>query len=120
MAAITPSRLVLRCYGHKTRSGRWVGVCLNLNIAIEADTPEELKLKMNDAIVSYVNAAKDTQDRPSVPELLTRSAPVQDWVIYFLIRIFKYVQQIPVSFVRRIQDNFIFKEMLPFHLANEC
>ncbi len=112
MANVTPNRLVLRCYGHKTRNGRWFGVCLDLDLAVEADSPAELKSKMNDVISSYFEVVLDTDDRASIPDLLTRRAPFFDWVKYFGIRLLVFIREFP--------GNFIFKESIPFHLAHNC
>jgi len=112
MANISPDKLVLRCYGHKIKAGKWFGLCLNFNIAIEADTQEQLKLKMNHALTSYIETVLDTNDITSIPELLTRRAPLKDWLIYYKIKLTVFISNFP--------DNFTFKEALPFHLAHGC
>lgn len=109
---ISPNRLVLRCYGHKTNKGKWFGLCLNFNIAIEAYTQEELRLKMNQVLVSYIETVLDTDDKVSIPDLLTRRAPLIDWLIYYKIRM--------SVFLSNFSSNFTFKETLPFHLAHKC
>lgn len=112
MANISPDRLVLRCYGHKIKGGKWFGLCLNFNIAIEADTRKQLKLKMNQALISYIETVLDTDDSASIPELLTRRAPLKDWLLYYKIKLIVFISNFP--------DNFTFKEALPFHLAHGC
>lgn len=52
MLAIEPNNLTLRCYGYRTQSGRWVGACIDFNLATEADSPEDLKIKMGEIISS--------------------------------------------------------------------
>jgi len=50
----------------------------------------------------------------SIPDLLTRRAPIFDWVVYYLIKLFNYVPRIPDKRV-------LFKEFIPFNLAtNNC
>jgi len=112
MANISPRKLVLRCYGHKIKGGKWFGLCLNFNIAIEADTQEQLKLKMNHALVSYIETVLDTNDRASIPELLARRAPLKDWLIYYKTRLTVFIAKFP--------DNFTFKETLSFPFAHGC
>ncbi len=112
MANYKPDKLILRCYGYRSRKGPYVGVCVDLNIAVEADSPYQLKAKMADAIVSYIDTVLDTNDRESIPSLMSRRAPVQDWVIYYLLR--------TVHRVRQFKDRFIFKAHIPFHLAHNC
>ena len=44
MPNIRPDRLVLRCYGHRKKNGRYYGVCLELNIAAEVIARMNLKI----------------------------------------------------------------------------
>ena len=82
MANISPNRLVLRCYGYKTKNGKWFGLCLNFDLGVEAEDREQLKRKMHDVLKSYIDAVLDTNDKASIPELLSRRSPIKDWVIY--------------------------------------
>ena len=111
-ADVRPNQLVLRCYGYRTRSGRWYGVCVDLNIAVEASSIEELRSKMGEALQSYLEAVLATEDRSSVPGLLSRKAPVGDWLRYYLIKLLLLIKKFP--------DNFIFREYIPFHLSHAC
>jgi hypothetical protein len=112
MAAIRPQRFVVRCYGRKTEKGNLVGVCLDLNIAVEAQSIEELKKKMNQAIGSYIETVLDTDNRESIPALLSRRAPLKDWLTYYCIKMKHYIRQFP--------GNFTFKEIIPIHLTHSC
>ena len=86
MVEMSPARFVLRCYGHRTRKGNWYGACLELNLATEADSLEELRAELNDIIVSYVESVFETEDQDSIPELLTRKAPFRDRLKFQLVR----------------------------------
>lgn len=112
MGELEPSKLVLKCYGHPTREGRYFGVCLNLNVAVEAVSIEELQSKMSEAIISYIETVLDTVDKASVPELLCRRAPLRDWLIYYFIKAAGHIKKFP--------GNFTFKEFIPFHLVHSC
>ena len=112
MANIRPKNLVLKCYAYRLRNEPYVGVCVDLNIAVQADSPNELKKKMNSAIISYLEAVLDTDDKQSIPALIERRAPLHDWIIYYLIKIIVLVRQIPT--------NFTFQEHIPFYLAPNC
>ena len=112
MANISPDRLILRCYGHKINNSKWFGLCLNFNIAIEADTQEQLKQKMNQVLTSYIETVYDTNDTSSIPELLARRAPLKDWLMYYKIKL--------AVFINNFSGNFTFKEALPVHLAHSC
>jgi hypothetical protein len=112
MATFKPEELILRCYGCKTGDKPFVGVCIDLNIAVQAESQAELRQKMNNAIVDYIDTVLDTEDKSSIPSLIYRRAPMRDFLIYYLIKIVVYVRQFP--------SNFIFKEYIPFHLSHGC
>ena len=107
-----PDRLILRCYGYRAKDGNWYGVCLDLNIAVQASTTAELRAKMNEAIESYLDSVLDTDDRASIPALLSRKAPWPDWLRYYWFRL--------LDLIRRFPDNFTFQEYIPFHLSHAC
>jgi hypothetical protein len=111
--AIKLEKLILRCYGYKFGNNPFVGVCIDLNIAVQADSPRELRKKMNDVIKSYIEAVLDTDDKSSIPDLMFRKAPLSDWIIYYLIKGAVLIRQIPNNFTS-------FKEIIPFHLAYNC
>jgi len=111
MTAIRPNQLVLRCMAHRQK-GRWVGVCLDLNLGAEADSLEELKSKMDEFVSSYIATVLDTDDRASVSDLISRKAPWKDWLKYYALRLH--------LFVRKLPDRLIFKEYIPFELSHNC
>jgi len=105
------NRRVLHCYG-KRKDGKWFGVCLELNLAAEADSLLELKREINSMISSYIEAVCDTDDKASIPHLLKRPAPLSDWINYYLIAIFQHIANLP--------DKMTFDEIMPFNLAHGC
>lgn len=111
MASISPNELVIRCYGHRMAGSRYVGVCVDLNLAVQADTPQMLREKMVEAIQSYIETVMDTDDRDSIPRLLLRKAPLNDWAIYYAISAICFIKELPDKFFR-------FKEHLPFRLSH--
>lgn len=106
MVEMSPARFVLRCYAHRTRKGNWYGACLELNLATEADTLEELRVELNDIIVSYIESVFDTEDQDSIPELLTRQAPLRDRLKFQGIRL--------LSFLIRFPNNLTQFKIVPF------
>lgn len=108
-----PQQLILRCYGYKNKQDIWYGVCLELNLAAEADTSRELKTKLNGMIESYINTVLETDDKESIPALMLRRAPLSDWACYHLICLLNYISEIP--------DRITFDEIIPFRLVpNHC
>jgi hypothetical protein len=80
---MNPNNLVLRCYA--VRSGdTWEAFCLDLTLAAQGKSFDEVRRKLDDQICSYVIEAvtihKDYSD-----QLLTRKAPWTEWAKYYLI-----------------------------------
>lgn len=86
MSEISPDKLVLRCFGHKTEKGNWFGKCIELNIAAEAESVEELESKLYDMITSFFRTVYETDDHKSIPALLKRRAPISDYLKYHFIK----------------------------------
>ncbi len=76
---------LLRFYGYKDRRGVWFGICLDLNIGAEADSPEELKHKLNEMVDSYIKTVLELNDDVSIRQLLNRRAPWRYWICYYLL-----------------------------------
>lgn len=110
MANLRPKNFVLRCYGRRLKEGKWYGVCLELNLAAEAESPEQLRKKLYEMIVSYIDTVIATDDKDSIPYLLERKAPLYDWAIYYLFKILISISNFP--------NRLLFKESIPFHLAH--
>lgn len=89
-------------------------MCLEFNLAAEADSVEQLRKKLNEMIVSYVETVVDTDDKDSIPELFQRRAPLYDWLFYYLIKIASSIRNFPNKYLR-------FKESIPVCLShNNC
>lgn len=112
MANISPNDLVLRCYGYQIGKGKWYGVCLNFNLGVEAESSRELVRKMGEVISSYIETVYDTDDKPSIPSLLCRRAPLLDWLKYHGIA--------SLFLINHFKNIFTFKQAVPIHLAHGC
>jgi hypothetical protein len=112
MANVSPDNLVLRCYGYRLGKRPYVGICLDLNLAVEAESPEMLRKKMSEVIESYMETILDTEDKASISYLVSRKAPARDWVVYYIIKLLLLIRQFP--------NNFVFQEHLPFQLSHGC
>ncbi len=76
--------LILRCYV-KQEEGAWVAVCLDLNLAAQADSQKEVREKLEAMISTYVNEALTT-DAQYADQLLTRRSPWPEWAKYYCYR----------------------------------
>jgi len=73
----------VRCYAKKSET-QWVALCIDLCLAAQADTFEEVKSKLDAQINDYVYEAL-TVDRAHAKQLLSRKAPLANRLEYYLI-----------------------------------
>ena len=63
----------LRCFAHG-RDHEWEGICVDLDIAVQGSSFDEVKNLLEDAVRGYIEAVMD--ERPDVQkQLLSRRAP---------------------------------------------
>lgn len=78
-----PTKLVLRCYAHK-KDVQWQAFCLDFDLAVQGETFEDVKAKLEDQIMDYVNDALIGEDREYAEVLLNRRAPWHMFARYYL------------------------------------
>jgi len=49
-----PTEILLRCYMEK-KNGYWQAFCIDLSLAVQGDTIEEVKGKLHEQIYDYLN-----------------------------------------------------------------
>lgn len=98
-----PSDLILRCVALK-RDGFWVAMCVDLDLAVQADNPREAKRLLHEQIVSFVSEAYG-EDQKFAVQLLGRRAPWRYFVLYYVIKLlngarryFSYETAMPLPF----------------------
>ena len=102
--------LVIRGYA-KREDDVWVAVCLDYGLASQGDSAEEAMEKLMYQIHEYVYDAVVGDDKEFVKQLLTRRAPLSQWLTYYSYKaLFK---------IRRVQAEFtqLFYRPLPIPLA---
>ncbi|MGH8478209.1 MAG: DUF1902 domain-containing protein [Gammaproteobacteria bacterium] len=77
-----PTQLLLRCYAQKV-GDQWQALCLDLSLAAQGDTFAEVRDKLDAMVAEYVYDALAGEDREYGPQLLTRRAPLRDWLKYY-------------------------------------
>lgn len=107
-----PGQLILRSYGYYNGK-KWMGLCIDFDIAVQARTEAELKKKMQDAIKSYIETVLNTDNEESIAELLNRKAPALYIIKFHLISALMAFRYLRRKF-------FAFDEVLPFYLASSC
>jgi len=74
--------LILRCYA-RYHEGQWIAFCLDFDLAAQADTFEQAKTKLESMIKEYVFDALVGEDKGYAEQLLTRKAPLFEWLKYY-------------------------------------
>lgn len=77
---MTPPALTVRCMAWQ-EEGRWVAACIDLALAIQADTIEAARTGLHEQIALYVTEAF-TIDSDHAEHLLSRKAPLWDQLRY--------------------------------------
>jgi hypothetical protein len=81
-----PTQLLLRCYAEKV-GNQWQAFCLDLSLAAQGDTFAAVKDKLDAMVAEYVYDALAGEDREYAEQLLTRRAPLRDWLKYHWYRV---------------------------------
>lgn len=79
---------VLRVYGER-QDEQWSLICLEFNLAVQADTLPEARARLHSMIVGYLRDALQGDDREYAAEFLTRRAPASFWAKYYFTKLRK-------------------------------
>ena len=81
-----PNDLILRCYAQQ-ENDVWIAVCLDLCLAAQGDSLNEVKHKLEAQIADYVHDALVGDDREFAHQLLKRKAPLHFWARYYWLKL---------------------------------
>lgn len=68
--------LSLRCFA-ELKDGYWQAFCIDLGLAVQADTCEEVQQKLHAQVNDYLKDIFEGEDRPYAAQLLLRKSPWQ-------------------------------------------
>ena len=74
----------LRCFAEK-RGQQWQAFCLELNLAVQADTLKDAEHKLHDMVRSYVKLAMEQNDAKHQRDMLFRPAPLSIQLRYVYV-----------------------------------
>ena len=77
-----PKDLILRCYAER-KDGQWQAFCLDLCLAAQGESFEEVKRSLEAMIREYVVDALAGVDKEFAGKLLRRPAPLKYWLAYY-------------------------------------
>lgn len=102
---LRPSDLVLRCMAFQ-RNGYWVAMCVDLDLAVQADTPLKARHLLSEQIRSYVQDAFSV-DSEHAPYLIARKAPLRYRAMYRAAKLMHHAKRwlsyeaaMPVAFAK--------------------
>lgn len=90
----TRKEYTLRFYGHITMRGTWKVVCVDLDLAVERPSLDDAIQAINQQTVGYLRTVCETNDQASLAYLLPRPAPLRDRLMYKLICVICWPQNI--------------------------
>ncbi|MGB0467070.1 MAG: hypothetical protein ACPGF7_05970 [Pontibacterium sp.] len=102
--------LVLRCLAEK-KGDFWQAFCLDLNLAVQAGTLEEVRTKLHEQIYWYVEDSLVGEDKDHADQLLRRKAPAGIWLKYYR---YKFMDRL-IHAKNGIHQ--LFSEVLPIQLS---
>lgn len=105
-----PNELILHCYAKK-EDDYWIGLCLDFDLAVQAESCEEVHQKLIEQIHSYLEDALSGEDRPQANVLLQRKAPMIEWLKYYLWRVMASLNQAQEKMFHS------FNELIPLRLC---
>lgn len=85
-----PRQLLIRCYAER-KQGYWVALCLDFTLAAQGESFEQAKAALDRQIREYVYDALAGEDKEHAPYLLSRRAPLRDWVKYYAAHLLRRV-----------------------------
>jgi hypothetical protein len=97
--------LYLRCFSKKDED-QWVSICIDLNLAAQADTQKESRRKLESMIRTYVREAYTCHSKYK-EQLLNRKAPFSMILEYYKILALKSLLNLPI-FRRNLSNNDVF------------
>ncbi len=100
------ANLVLRCYA-RYDEGQWVAICLDFDLAAQAENVEGAQAKLESMIKEYLFDALVGEDQAYAEPFLSRQAPLLEWLRYYFYLFRHHVM--PVHH----HDYYLFREPLP-------
>jgi len=81
-----PRDLIVQCYAEK-KGDVWQAFCLDLNLAAQGDSLEDVKTRLDEMIASYLHDIMEGEDREYADQLLPRRAPLGFWLKYYWLKL---------------------------------
>tara|TARA_R110001583_G_scaffold134993_1_gene286769 strand:- start:805 stop:1131 length:327 start_codon:yes stop_codon:yes gene_type:complete len=107
---MSPEQLVLRCMAER-KAEYWQAFCLDLNLAVQGDSFEDVRSKLHDQIGEYLYDALEGEDQQYAAQLLSRKSPLSIRARYRVNKFFSHLH----SAKNGVHQ--FFKETMPLRVA---
>jgi predicted RNase H-like HicB family nuclease len=95
---------LLRCYA-RPEADHYIGQCLELDLAVQGESLQEVRRKMEECLQSYL----ESLDRENVRDLFPRPAPLHVWCDYYRVCFLVLLHRL----LRRLETNVqVFREQV--------
>jgi hypothetical protein len=84
---------ILRCFAYQEAPAIWVAICLDFDLAAQAESLDAVRIKLDAMIDDYVEEALKGPDRAFADQLLNRRAPAGLWLRYYWLVLRKRLGQ---------------------------
>lgn len=78
------NELILKCYA-EYKDSCWQAFCLDFDLAVQSETFEDARKKLQDAVSDYVYDALAGEDKEHAQALLRRRAPYRMYLKFYYI-----------------------------------
>jgi len=92
----------VRCYARR-EGNQWIAICIDLGLAVQGESCDEVKSKLESQINDYVHDAL-TVDRAHAADLLNRPAPLRYRLEYHTLRLWQALFSIPKTQARAFRE----------------
>ena len=86
-------KIRVRCYAERESDGSWFGICIDLNLAAQGDTLEEVRQKLDAQVQDYLDEAFG-EDSEYLHDLVPRRAPMSFIFRYYWIKLMCWLRRI--------------------------
>lgn len=83
--------LMIRCLAVREEN-LWVGICLPFDLAVQAESYAEMKTKLDEQILHYLQDALGGQDKDHAAELFNRRAPLKYYLQYYCAAAMEHIR----------------------------
>ena len=97
--------LVFRCYAER-HGDQWLAYCIDLTLAVQGDSFQDVRQRLDEQIVSYVYDAIAGEDQQHAAYLLTRKAPLRLRYRYYVLASLQRIHALRDSLQERIGKTF--------------